>query len=153
MRKPGHFYYRNQIRQGIRPERSTQPLYSLLLTLYYLSLDYFSALDAASAHLHALGAAARGGRCLNRLKIRVPAPTGYVVRVRNVVSELRSLAAKLTYLCHDIAPKNQTCDANFQKTPRASLTLVRSRDPYVCGVSGRHERIRTADLYRVKVAL
>jgi hypothetical protein len=25
--------------------------------------------------------------------------------------------------------------------------------PNCCGMSGRHERIRTADLYRVKVAL
>jgi len=116
-----------------------------------LGLNNLAALDAAGADLHALGAAARRSSCLNRLKIRVPAPTGYVVRVRDVVTELRSLAAKFTYLCHDIAPKNQTCAAYFQKTPRASPTLLSGLliPILLIRVSGRHERSRTASLYRV----
>jgi hypothetical protein len=66
------------------------------------SLDDFAALDAAGADLYALAATGRSG--LDRLKIRVPATTGYVVRVRNVVAKLRAFAAKLTYLCHDLSP-------------------------------------------------
>jgi hypothetical protein len=77
---------------------------SYLLTCCFLLLAFydFAGLDAAGADLHALGRAV--GKGLHRLKIRVPAPTGDVVRVRDVVTELRAFAAKLTYLCHDIAP-------------------------------------------------
>ena len=67
-----------------------------------LALNNFAGLDAAGADLYALGRAVGDG--LNRLKVRVPAPAGYVVRVRDVVAELRAFAAKLTYLCHDITP-------------------------------------------------
>jgi hypothetical protein len=80
--------------------------YFLFPKLYclHLSLYDFAALDAARANLHALAATARSG--LHRLQIRVPAATRYVVRVRNIVAKLRTFAAKLTYLCHNIAPKN-----------------------------------------------
>ena len=68
-----------------------------------LALYDFAGLDAAGADLDALGAT--GGGSLDGLKVRVPAATRHVVRVRDVVTKLGALAAKLTYLCHDASPK------------------------------------------------
>ena len=66
-------------------------------------LGNLAALDAAGAGLDALSVATTASS-LHRLKIRVPATTRNVVRVRNVVTELRAFAAKLTYLCHNVSP-------------------------------------------------
>ena len=62
----------------------------------------FAALDAACADADPLGCAVDQG--LYGLEIHVPAPTGYVVRVRDVVTELRAFAANIAYLCHRSTP-------------------------------------------------
>ena len=65
-----------------------------------LRLDDFAGLDAASADPDALVAALHLG--FDRVQVDVPAPTSDVVRVGNVVAELRLLAANFTNLCHDV---------------------------------------------------
>jgi len=39
-----------------------------------------------------------------RLQINAPATPRHVVRVRDVIAELRAFAANIAYLCHDFAP-------------------------------------------------
>src|SRR6202789_923668 len=56
-----------------------------------LGFGDFAGLDAACADADALGVAVDEG--LDGLKIDVPAPLGDVVRVRDVVAELRAFAA------------------------------------------------------------
>src|SRR6187402_1081459 len=65
-------------------------------------LGDLAGLDAAGADADALVCAVH--HCLDGLKIRVPATLGDVVRVRDVVAELRTFTAILTNLCHDYAP-------------------------------------------------
>ena len=67
-----------------------------------LCLGDFAALDAAGADANALGGAVYEG--FNRLQVDVPATPGDVVRVRDVVSEARTFAANVAYLCHDYSP-------------------------------------------------
>ena len=67
-----------------------------------LCLGDLAALDAAGADADALGSAVDQG--LDGLQIDVPAPAGDVVRVGDVVTELRAFAANIAYLCHDFAP-------------------------------------------------
>ena len=83
-----------------------------------LTLDDLAGLDTAGAYCHASGAARRRGR-LHRLQIRVPAPPGYVVRVRDVVAKLRAFAAILTYLCHHFTPNHQNLNCTWQNTKGA----------------------------------
>ena len=64
-----------------------------------LRLYNFAATQAGRANAHALGAAGHFGA--NRAQIDVPAPLGDVVRVADVVTACRLLAAYRTYLCHD----------------------------------------------------
>lgn len=65
--------------------------------------DDFASLDAARANANPLArAAVELG--LHRTKIHIPATTCRVVSVRDVVSELRPFAAKITFGCHRIAP-------------------------------------------------
>ena len=68
----------------------------------WLSLLDLARLDAAGADADPLGGAV--DQSLHCLQIDIPAALGHVVRVRNVVAELRSFAANLTYLCHLKAP-------------------------------------------------
>jgi len=74
-----------------------------LLSSGNLGLGDLAALDAVSAGADALGGALDDG--VNGLEIRAPAAARYVVRVRDVVTELRAFAANVAYLCHDPAPK------------------------------------------------
>jgi hypothetical protein len=67
-----------------------------------LRLGDFAALDAAGANANALGSAVHQG--FDSLEIHVPTAARYVVRVRDVVTELRAFAANIAYLCHDFAP-------------------------------------------------
>jgi hypothetical protein len=67
-----------------------------------LGLGDFSGLDAACADADALGMAIYQG--LDGLEIDIPTAPGDVVRVRDVVTELRAFAANIAYLCHDFAP-------------------------------------------------
>lgn len=64
-----------------------------------LALYDLAGLDAAGADAYALAGAVDDG--LDGLQVHVPATARGVVGVRDVVTELRSLAAKFTYLCHD----------------------------------------------------
>ena len=63
-----------------------------------LRLGDFAALDAVGAHADPLGCSVYEG--VNGLQVRVPAAPGYVVSVRDVVTELRAFAAYVAYLCH-----------------------------------------------------
>jgi hypothetical protein len=65
-----------------------------------LALDDLAGLDAAGANADALRGALDDG--LDRLQVHVPATPGGVVGVGDVVAELRSLAAKITFLSHDL---------------------------------------------------
>ena len=65
-----------------------------------LSFDEFAGFDAAGADAHALAAAVDLG--LDGLEVHVPAPTGGVMGVGDVVAELRAFAAEITFVCHDL---------------------------------------------------
>src|SRR6185437_2155828 len=109
------------------------------------ALNNLAGLDAAGADANPLGNTVRNG--LYPLQVRIPAPPRHVVRVRDIVTKLRPLAAKLTYLCHDNLQKlPKTCVAKSTMLPR--VLAGRSKEE-----NGRHDWTRTNDLYRVKVAL
>lgn len=63
-----------------------------------LCLDHFSGLDATGADANALAGRIDFG--LHRLQVDIPAAPRDVVRVRDVIAELRLFAANFTYLCH-----------------------------------------------------
>jgi hypothetical protein len=88
-----------------------------LLRLPLLRLDDFSGLDAAGADADTL---ARGIHLrLDSLKVYIPPATRHVVRVGNVVAELRLFPADFTYLCHDLYPISCKCGCGFGNcTPR-----------------------------------
>ena len=65
-----------------------------------LAFDDLAGLDAAGADAHTLAATVDLG--LDGLQVNVPATTGGVVGVRDVVAELRAFAAKITFVCHDL---------------------------------------------------
>ena len=65
-----------------------------------LRLYDFAAAQAIGADAHALAVAARRLRT-DRPQVDVPAALGHVVRVADVISGARLLAANFTYLCHD----------------------------------------------------
>lgn len=71
------------------------------LVIYGLSFRNFPAAQAGSADADTLGAALHFGT--NRPQINVPAPPADIVRVADIISELRPLAAHITYLCHDFS--------------------------------------------------
>lgn len=73
-----------------------------------LRLGDLAALDAACAHAQLARSATDLG--LDRTQIDAPAAAADVVRVRDVVAELRTLTADFTNLCHDQTPKlNCSC--------------------------------------------
>src|ERR1035438_2030295 len=63
-----------------------------------LCLGYLAAAQAAGANPHALVAGL--GLGMHRAQIDVPAPPRDVMRVTDVVTELRAFAADFTDLCH-----------------------------------------------------
>jgi hypothetical protein len=63
-------------------------------------LNDLAGLDAAGAHADALAGSLDDG--FDRLQVHIPATAGRVVSVRDVIAELRALAAKITFLCHDL---------------------------------------------------
>jgi hypothetical protein len=65
-----------------------------------LAFDDFSGLDAAGADADTLATAIELG--FDGLKVDVPTTAGGVVRVRDVVSELRAFAAEITFVCHNL---------------------------------------------------
>ena len=71
----------------------------------FLRLDDFAAAQAGRADAHTLGGRTHAG--MHRTQVDVPAPFGDVVRVTDVVSRLRLLAADIALLCHDDSQKDQ----------------------------------------------
>lgn len=71
----------------------------LFLDAEGLALNDFAGFDAARADANALAAAVH--LSLDGLKIHVPAPTGGVVGVGDVIAKLRAFAAEIAFLCHD----------------------------------------------------
>src|SRR6202020_1552518 len=67
-----------------------------------LGLGDFSALDAARADAQPLRRSVH--HCLHSLQVHVPAPTGDVVRVRDVIAKARPFAADVASLCHGPTP-------------------------------------------------
>ena len=65
--------------------------------------DNFARFDAAGAHLHTAVAAVRKLNA-DGLQVRVETPTGLIVGVGNIITELRPFAADITSLSHKIAP-------------------------------------------------
>jgi hypothetical protein len=72
-----------------------------------LRLRDFAALDAAGADADFARSATDFS--FDRTQIDIPAAAADVVRVRDVVAELRSLAADFTDLCHDEKLQNLNC--------------------------------------------
>ena len=64
-----------------------------------LGLDDLAGFDAAGADAELLGAAIDLG--FHRAKVDAPTTASDIMRMRDVVSELRTLAADLTNLSHD----------------------------------------------------
>jgi len=65
-----------------------------------LGLNDLAGLDAAGADTNPLAGALDDG--LDRLQVYIPATPCGVMGVRDVVAELRSLTAKITFLRHDL---------------------------------------------------
>lgn len=72
-----------------------------------LRLCDFAALDTAGTDANLARATANFG--FDRAQVDVPAATADVVRVRDVVTELRPLAADFTDVCHDEKLQNLNC--------------------------------------------
>jgi hypothetical protein len=68
-------------------------------SLLRYGLDDFARFDAPGAHANALAAPWHLG--LDGTKIDIPAPLGNIVRMRDLVTELRTLAADFANLSHD----------------------------------------------------
>lgn len=61
--------------------------------------DNFAAFNTTGANF--LSRVPAGGELdANRLQIRVKAATGFIVRVRNIIAELRTFAADIASFCH-----------------------------------------------------
>jgi hypothetical protein len=82
------------------PSRLVRGWGDLFLELVGLGFDDFAGFDAAGADANALASAFDLG--LDGLQIHVPAATGGVVGVRDVVAELRAFAAEITFVCHNL---------------------------------------------------
>jgi len=67
-----------------------------------LGLGDLAALDAAGADPDPLRIPV--DQRFDRLQIHAPAAPGDVVRMRDVIAELRTFPADVAYLCHDVAP-------------------------------------------------
>jgi len=73
-----------------------------------LRFDHFAAAQAGGADANPFGSGAHLG--VDRSQIYVPAPLGDVMGVADVVSELRPLAADLTYVCHGLLQVSSELD-------------------------------------------
>ena len=73
-----------------------------------LRFDHFAAAQAGRAHADTSGGGADFG--VDWTQVNIPASLSHVVRVADIVSKLRTLAAKIAYMCHRTAPdKPETC--------------------------------------------
>lgn len=108
-----------------------------------LSLRDLAALNATGANSDPLCRSIHQG--LDGLKVHIPASTRHVVGVRNVITELRTFAANIAYLCHRFAPNlgcfvppRPTSDARFASsfTPRTGARRIK-RSVIIEPLSGR----------------
>ena len=97
-------------RDPSRPEgRSGRRCFQRDSPVRVLCFDDFAAAQAGGADTDTLGRSAYFG--VDRAQVHVPAPLGDVVGMADIVSELRPLAADLTYLCHRLLPVSSELDA------------------------------------------
>src|ERR1700736_1999755 len=89
----------------------------------------FAAAQAGGADADPSGSGAHLG--VHRSQVHIPTPFGDVVGVADIISELRPLAADLTYLCHSLLQVSSELD-----TRRVILTESPSLDQSLCGVGG-----------------
>jgi hypothetical protein len=73
-----------------------------------LRFDDFAAAQAGRADADAFPLARDLG--VHRTQVNIPAPLGDVMRVADVVSRLRLLAADITLLCHGLLPNSSDLD-------------------------------------------
>ena len=71
----------------------------------------FAAAYAGRADAHALGGRAHAS--VHRTQVNVPAPLGDVMRVTDVISRLRLLAADVALLCHDYSQVGLEVDSEI----------------------------------------
>ena len=109
-----------------------------------LGLGDFSALDATGADANALGGAVYKG--LDRLQVDVPAAPRDVVRVRDVVSEARTFAANVAYLCHDYSPNYGVSCRPEETDPEGSILEVPKPGRSTGSASGAHAGTRHRQL-------
>jgi hypothetical protein len=77
---------------------TTNDFHIALCTRTYLGFYHFAAAQAGRAHTNALGRAANFRA--HGAQVYVPASFADIVRVADIVPELRPLPANITYLCH-----------------------------------------------------
>src|SRR3954447_21405799 len=109
------------------------------MVLSELSLDDFSALDAAGANTNALVATLK--LRLHRAQIDTPTATGDVVCVRNVIAELRTFATNTADLSHDLLQYFELFAQTYSQGLNAS---TRSQSPVFC--DGRRNRNKSTRL-------
>ena len=91
-------------------------------------LRYLPGLDAARAHTNPLRRAIH--KSLHRLQIHVPPAPRHIVRVRNVISELRPFAANVAYLCHRPTPRFVGISRRLCRSRRfLRRPVLRAREP------------------------
>src|SRR5260370_40017969 len=116
---------KREIQTHVEKQQKPQALDTLLGRCCFkkkscLAFDDLAGLDAARADAHAPAGAVDLG--LHRLQVHVPAAAGGVVGVGDVVSKLRTLAAEITFLCHDcVAPISYRRNFQTVGTPNAIL--------------------------------
>jgi hypothetical protein len=93
-----------QLKAGETKSASPQPKYSRSLKLEWKmrtlsSFDNLAAFDTAGANFDALARAI--DQRADSLQVRIKAAAGPVIRVGNIVAELRAFAAKFTTISHN----------------------------------------------------
>jgi hypothetical protein len=114
---------------------------NFLLIRQKLALEDFASLDAGRANANTLANTIYN--CLDRLQVRVPATARDVMRVRDVVAELRSFVADFTYLCHDKLSVKRNFVRLLNAMPRENKPGSIRRNPQTSA-----DRFRMEDLGR-----
>ena len=109
-------------------------------------LRYLPGLDAARAHTNPLRRAIH--KSLHRLQIHVPPAPRHIVRVRNVISELRPFAANVAYLCHRPTPRFVGISRRLCRSRRfLRRPVLRAREP-LARTRARPCRLAEFSVYR-----
>ena len=88
---------------------------------YLCGFCYFARFDAACANFEAFGSA-RLPSDADRLQIWIEATTGAIVRVRNIVAELRPLTADFAAFSHDFElPPRMINESAFASTENVNV--------------------------------